>query len=105
MILDDPSCKWLVICEAAQESSKLGQVVKVVAKTATLNTSGWLEDKNTKKGNDVPKAGRLAAKGQDCAAIYSCLRKPRHYKFPTAEIGRNGNDAIINNFLSLLNYF
>ena len=104
MILDDPSCKWLVICEAAQESSKLGHVGKVVAKTATLNASGWLKDKNAKKGNDVAKAGRLAAKGQDCAATFSCLSKPRHYKFPTAQIGRNANNAIVNNFLSLLNY-
>ena len=100
--LDDWSCKKYAICEAAQESSKLGPVGAVIAKVATRNASSWLTTKG-EGGKGVTKAGNQGARGGDCAATYVCGDRPGHYQHPAAVIRKNQTETMVDTFLSLMN--
>ena len=88
-------CEEYVVCEAAQESARLGVVGGIIGRVGSTNIGGWLGG-----GKGVTKAGNLGVMGGDCAAIFPCDETPPHYKFPPHMEYTDNN---VDTFIHLLN--
>ena len=82
----DQICSNFYICQAAKESSKTGQVGKILAKVASSNAESWLNSINSTLHMGAKNAG-LHGSGEflkegTCELNYPCKYFHKTYKTP-----------------------
>ena len=80
----DQNCSNFFICQAAQESRKIGEVGKNLAKVASSNAESWLTSINSTLHSGTKIAGLYGTNQIDggCDLEYPCKNFQKTYKKP-----------------------